>query len=77
MEQVFLSRRNLQTLLNKLDRVKLGEQSFCTLIKNDNTNPMYPQSMPQVMITAVEDDEYYAVRTPGEVLPVDAPSAAH
>ena len=33
MEIIYLSRRNLQVLLSKLDRKKAGETSACTLIK--------------------------------------------
>lgn len=75
MERVYLSRRNLQTLLNKLDRVKAGEHSECTLIKNDNQHSRYPQTMQQIAVTAVEDDVYYVERPAGEVLPVDDPGA--
>lgn len=73
MQTVYLSRRNLQTLLNKLDRVKAGEHSFCTIIKNDKTHPKYPQTTDEIMITAVEDDDYYKDRNPGEILKVDEP----
>jgi hypothetical protein len=73
MEQVFLSRRNLLVLLSKLDRKRAGEQTACTLIKNDDQHSKYPQTMPSVSITAVEDDEYYTTRAPGEVFPSDEP----
>ena len=65
---VYLTRRNLQTLLNKLDR----EGSLCTIIKYDTTHPKYPCSKPTV-VAAVEDDEYYSERNAGFVL--DAPDA--
>jgi hypothetical protein len=74
MERVFLSRRNLQALLSKLDRVKRGESSHCTLIKNDNAHPDYPQTMDSIVVTAVEDDKYYAYREAGEVHPADDPT---
>lgn len=64
-EQIFLSRRNLLTLLAKLDKRKEGIETHCTLIKNDNTHEIYPQSMKSIMVTAVEDDEYYASRAFG------------
>lgn len=66
MEQIYLSRKNLVTLLSKLDRVKAGETSLCSLIKRDNTHEKFPQSMPEIMVTAIEDDEYYD-RPAGEV----------
>ena len=52
--RVFLSRRNIQTLLNKLDRVKSGETSACTLIKGDNQHAKYPQTMTECAVTAIE-----------------------
>lgn len=63
--QVFLSRRNLTTLLKKLDRVKQGEDSFCTLIKSDTNNGIYSQNFPRIAVTAVEDEDYYINRKPG------------
>lgn len=69
---VFLSRRNLLTLLNKLDRVKAGGESGCTIIKNDTQHPEYPCST-RTIISAVEDDEYYSGREAGAVLPIDEP----
>lgn len=71
--RVFLSRRNLLTLLSKLDRMKAGEESACTLIKYDNQNPKYPQTLDEIAITAVEDAEYYGDRSPGTVLGADDP----
>jgi len=35
MEQIYLTRRNLETLLSKLDRAKRGELTDCTIIKLD------------------------------------------
>jgi len=64
MEQVYLSRRNLQALLAKLDSVRLGEQSACTLIKEDIAHQKYPCST-EVAVTAVEDEDYYIDRAPG------------
>lgn len=49
--EVRLSRRNLLTLLSKLDRVAAGEFSACTLIKPDGT-----------VLVAEEDDVHYAER---------------
>lgn len=69
MDKVFLSRRNLLTLLAKLDRQKAGDPSACTLIKSDNTHPVYPQTMVAIEVTAVEDEEYYTDRRAGMVHP--------
>lgn len=65
MQHIFLSRRNLLTLLKKLDRVKNGEESTCTIQKNDNLHPKYPQTMSSCLVTALEDDVYYTDREPG------------
>lgn len=73
METVYLSRRNLLTLLSKLDRVKRGEQSACAIVKRDNQHHVYPQSMKEIMVKAVEDDDYYVERLAGVVLELDIP----
>lgn len=74
MQQVFLTRRNLLTLLNKLDRNKKeGKRvSGCTLVKNDTRHPSYPCS-DRISVTAVEDEEYYTEREPGRVHDADVP----
>jgi hypothetical protein len=70
MVRVYLSRRNLRTLLSKLDREQKGEQTFCTIVKQDMTHPKYPCS-DVVIVTAVEDAEYYSDRPAGEMFPAD------
>jgi hypothetical protein len=72
MEQVYLSRKNLLTLLSKLDRVKSGDLSACTLIKSDNQHPKYSQTMKDILVTAVEDEDYYTDRSAGDVHPLDS-----
>ena len=59
MQHVYLSRRNLLTLLSKLDRnLELAESSKCTIIKQDTAHPIYPCT-DVIYVTAVEDEEYY------------------
>lgn len=72
MNYVYLTRRNLQTLLNKLDRNKQegADASACTLLKGDTKHKLYPCSAPTI-VTAVEDEDYYTDREPGFTL--DAP----
>jgi hypothetical protein len=53
--KVYLSRRNVQTLLNKLDRVKSGGESNCTILKRDNQHAKYPQTMAECAVTAMEE----------------------
>lgn len=75
MEQVYLTRRNLLTLLSKLDRAASGDETQCTLIKKDNLHSTYPQSMAAIRVTAVEDEDYYHLdRKPGAVDQRDDPS---
>lgn len=66
MIQFYLSRRNLLTLLAKLDRAARGEPTFRSIIKNDTTHSTFPQSHPDILVTAVEDAAYYTDRVPGE-----------
>lgn len=67
MEQVYLSRRNLMTLLAKLDSMKQGYFSLCTILKTDIAHQKYPCSM-AVAVTAVEDEDYYIDRVPGSLV---------
>jgi len=75
MEHLFLTRRNLEVLLSKLNRQKAGEQTACTIVKYDNPHGIYTQSMPEIMIRAVEDDEYYIARKPGVMHEKDIPAS--
>ena len=71
--KIYLSRRNLLTLLSKLDRKAQGELTACTIVKRDNQHPIYPQTMKEIDVIAVEDDEYYTDRVAGYVHPRDEP----
>jgi hypothetical protein len=73
MEHIYLSRRNLLTLLSKLDRKKANEPTACTIVKQDNQHPVYPQTMQVCKVTALEDTEYYVDREPGKVHLLDEP----
>jgi hypothetical protein len=52
--KVYLTRRNLRTLLSKLDRKGRGEKTACALVKNDYLHEKYPQSMKRLSIFGVE-----------------------
>lgn len=66
--RVYLSRRNLVALLSKLDRCKDDPHaSQRTLVKNDTQHPKYAQTHDKIIVTAVEDADYYHDRAPGEV----------
>lgn len=70
MQRVFLSRRNLLTLLSKLDRTEAGDYSNCTIIKSDTVHPQYPSS-DVIQVTALEDKDYYTDRPAGIMHPAD------
>lgn len=67
MHQLFLSERNLRTLLDKLERYKKGEPTFASIIKHGN-NPddvgEYTSTI-DFLVTALPDHIYYAKREPG------------
>ena len=61
-----LTRRNLLTLLRKLDRAALGEETRRTILKQDTTRDEHPLTgCKQCIVTAHEDEAYYTDRTPG------------
>lgn len=70
MATVYLTRRNLLTLLSKLDRCKAGEKTTKAIIKNDTQHPEYPCSESTVVV-AVEDEDYYTIRKPGGIIVSD------
>ena len=74
--KVFLSRRNLLTLLAKLDRTAAGDPSSCTIVKCDNVHPVYPQTHQEIVVQAVEDADYYTDRAPGEMVEKDEQTLA-
>lgn len=77
--RLFLSRRNLETLLSKLDRKKAGEHTACSVIKfrNEQDPPEYQQTMARVTVVAVEDELYYVNRPAGAMHPADTPPDRH
>jgi hypothetical protein len=63
MNHIYLTRRNLLTLLSKLDRAAYGSATARTIMKLDAKHPRYPST--PTTITAVEDHDYYTDRRPG------------
>lgn len=63
MQELVLSRRNLLTLLAKLDKVREGKVSKCTIIKYNIDG--YEFGMP---VRAAEDEVVYKDRMPGVML---------
>ena len=70
MQTVYLTRRNLLTLLSKLDRAANGEDTMKSIVKYDTLHPEFPCS-DAIQVIAVEDKDYYKHRNPGNVLPED------
>lgn len=75
MKQIYLSKRNLLTLLSKLERLEKGETTACTLIKYRHNKGQFLQSDDAILVTAVPDDIYYSdqQRGAGDVHPLDDP----
>lgn len=85
IETVYISRRNILTLLSKLDRAQRGEKTACTILKNDTAHLKYPctsrfaitateEPVPvadSAFIFALEDEEYYVDRPAGPIHPAD------
>lgn len=68
---LYLSRRNLETLLSKLDRAEKGETTFCSIIKYNDPSMTHRQTMDSCMIIAVPNDEYYEQRKAGRMIGAD------
>jgi hypothetical protein len=81
LETLYLSKRNITTLLSKLERSRRGEQTYCAIIKNDVNHSKYPCSQQffviatdtpfpnhcSIKVHALADEEYYTDRSPGPV----------
>lgn len=62
-EKIYLTRRNLLTLLSKLDRKGKGEETACALVKRDSQHETYPQTMKAITVVAVEYGGNFTGRT--------------
>lgn len=73
MPKIYLSRRNLLTLLSKLDREAKGELTACAIVKIRSPSAEFCQTMERVMVIAVDDEVYYQAqnRPAGEMHPAD------
>lgn len=73
---LYLSRRNLLTLLSKLDRFERGEETKCGIVKHSNHLDPYSmriEYVDDVMVVAIPDERYYVNRKAGPMLPIDDP----
>lgn len=73
-DRIYLSRRNLLTLLSKLDRLEVGEQTACSIVKYANPTDPYSNTMDSVMVTAIPDELFYTNRSPGVMHPSEEES---
>lgn len=72
-QKLYLSKRNLLTLLSKLERDNAGEVTACSIVKHQTPGPAYQQTMKAIMVIAVQDEDYYPAqdRGPGMVHEAD------
>lgn len=69
--RIYLSKRNLLTLLSKLERLEAGEDTKCAIIKNRNALDPYCNTVDQVAVIAIPDEKFYVNRNPGPMHPKD------
>ena len=70
-ERIYLSKRNLLTLLSKLERFEQGDETACAIVKYANPTDPYCNTMDDVMVIAVPDEKFYTNRVPGAMHPAD------
>lgn len=71
--RIYLSKRNLLTLLSKLERLEAGQETKCAIIKYANPLDPYCNTMEEVMVVAIPDEKFYTKRSAGAVHPLDTP----
>lgn len=69
--RIYLSKRNLLTLLSKLERLEAGDDTKCAIIKYQNPLDPYCNTIDQVAIIAIPDEAFYVNRNPGPMHPKD------
>ena len=69
--KIYLSKRNLLTLLSKLERLEQGDQTACAIVKYANPTDPYCNTIDEVMVIAIPDNEFYTNRAPGVMHPSD------
>jgi hypothetical protein len=70
-QQIYLSKRNLLTLLSKLERLEHGDETACAIVKYANPADPYCNTIKEVMVIAVPDEKFYTNRAPGAMHPLD------
>lgn len=59
MEKLYLSKRDITTLLGKLDSVRDGQTSSCTIIKSEAAHPVFPQTLRRMSVMSAETEDRY------------------
>lgn len=72
-DRIYLSKRNLLTLLSKLERFERGEETKCAIIKYANPLDPYCNTLDEVTVIAIPDEQFYTGRAAGAVHPLDTP----
>mgnify|MGYP000016337112 CR=1 FL=1 len=67
--RIYLSKRNLLTLLSKLERLEAGEDTKCAIIKHANALDPYCNTIDEVAVIAIPDEKFYVNRQPGPMHP--------
>lgn len=77
MTTVYLSKRNLLTLLSKLERKERGEETACAIVKYANPTDTYCNTIKEITVIAVPDEKFYTNRAPGAMHPMDETNMKH
>lgn len=70
-DRIYLSKRNLLTLLSKLERLEHGAETACAIVKYANPTDPYCNTIDEIMVFAIPDEKFYTNRKPGIVYPAD------
>jgi len=70
-ERIYLSKRNLLTLLSKLERFEQGDETKCAIIKYANPLDPYCNTSDEIMVIAIPDEKFYTARSAGAMHPLD------
>jgi len=71
IDRIYLSKRNLLTLLSKLERLEHGDETACAIVKYSNPTDLYCNTIDQVIVVAIPDEMFYTNREPGIMHPLD------
>ena len=76
-EKIYLSKRNLLTLLSKLERLERGDETACAIVKYANPTDPYCNTIKEITVIAVPDEKFYTNRAPGAMHHLDEANMKH